>query len=109
VRRWQPNDATLEISEMSGDDWQLLDEILKVIRREYHPVDEVLEALMTCMAMTIVMADLDLDQPMIDYIKARLDAAVDFQRAVPDVDAKPPRVGLPKPITPLPRRGRPSD
>jgi hypothetical protein len=60
------------------DDWQLLDELLKVIRREYRPPDEVTDALLTCLAKTIVMADLG--QDAIDRIKSRLDTAVEFQR-----------------------------
>jgi hypothetical protein len=66
----------------SPDDWELLDEMLAVIRRGHYPAGETLGALTTCMAKVIVMAaadDQDIAQ-MIEMAGRGLSTAVDFQK-----------------------------
>jgi hypothetical protein len=67
------------------DDWRLLDRLLAAIRVEYHPHDEVMYALVVCLAKTIVMAAGD-DQKhinlLLDDIKGQVERNVDFQRCL---------------------------
>ena len=60
--------------------WQLLDEIMESIRREYQSPDEVIEALTTALAKIIVQADFSAAQ--IEDIKRLLDVAIAFQRGL---------------------------
>jgi hypothetical protein len=68
---------------MAGpDDWELLDELMAVIRRRSYPADETLNVLTTCMAKVIVMAahdDLDI-ACMIEETNRVLPTVVDFQK-----------------------------
>jgi len=67
-----------------NDDWGLLDTLLAVIRSHAWPAEEVLQALITCMAKVIIMAGADADQHarMVQRVGRSLATAVDFQQNV---------------------------
>ena len=68
---------------MDDWEWELPDQLLAVIRGRSYRHDEILTALITCMAKAIVKASRD-DQMIADMVettKSLLTTAVDFQKA----------------------------
>jgi hypothetical protein len=67
-----------------NDDWKLLDTLLAAIRSHRWPAEEVLHALTTCMAKTIVMAGTDAKHHahMVKVVGQSLATAVDYQMRV---------------------------
>jgi hypothetical protein len=80
VRRAMVYRSVRERRDEDTGHWQLLDEIMESIRREYQSPDEVIEALLTAIAKVIVQADFT--EVEIETVKRWLDTAIDFQRAI---------------------------
>jgi hypothetical protein len=69
--------------EHMNDNWKLLNDLMTVIHNSGCQYDEILQALTTCLAKTIVQADVTTD--VVERIKSSLDSVVDFQRANPEI------------------------
>jgi hypothetical protein len=80
VRRAMVYRSERERRDEETGHWQLLDEIMESIRREYQSPDEVIEALLSALARIIVQADFSAAQ--IEQVKRSLDTVIDFQRAI---------------------------
>jgi hypothetical protein len=77
----QAMSLTAHWTDDGDDDWHLLDRLLAAVRHEYHPPDEVLCALITCLAKTIAQMD---DDVQIDACVAQLRGAVEFHKELAD-------------------------